>query len=51
MAREAGDLTLNPLNPRFEARYGHQIARYYDRMSRDNLFEPEGDPQPGDPPF
>lgn len=35
----------------FEARYGHQITRHYDSMSRDNLFESEGDPQPGDPPF
>ena len=35
----------------FEARYGHQITRYYDSMSRDNLFESEGDSQPGDPPF
>ncbi len=35
----------------FEARYGHQITRYYDSMSRDNLFDSEGDSQPGDPPF
>ena len=35
----------------FEARYGHQITRYYDSMSRDNLFGSEGDSQPGDPPF
>ena len=35
----------------FEARYGDQITRFYDSMSRDNLFKSEGDPQPGDPPF
>lgn len=35
----------------FEARYGHQITRYYDSLSRDNLFESEGDSQPSDPPF
>ena len=34
-----------------EARYGHQITRHYDSMSTDNLFESEGDPQQGDPPF
>ena len=35
----------------FEARYGHQITRYYDSMSSDNLVGSKGDPQPGDPLF
>ena len=35
----------------FEARYGDQITRFYDSMSRDNLFDSEGNSQPGDPPF
>lgn len=35
----------------FEARYGHQITRYYESVSRDNLFESGGDSQSGDPPF
>ena len=35
----------------FEARYGVQITRLHDSMSRDNLFKSEGDSQPGDPPF
>ena len=34
-----------------EVRYGGQITRFYDSMSRDNLFKSEGDSQPGDPPF
>ena len=35
----------------FEARYGDQITRFYDSMSRDNLFGSECDSQPGDQPF
>ena len=35
----------------FEARYGDQITRFYDSMSRDNLLHSDDDPQPGDPPF
>ncbi len=35
----------------FEARYGHQITRHYESLSRDNLVNSSGDPQPGDPPF
>ena len=35
----------------FEARYGDQITRYYDSISRDNFLELDADPQPGDPPF
>ena len=35
----------------FEARYGGQITRFYDSMSRDNLLHSDDDPQPGDPPF
>ena len=35
----------------FEARYGAQITRYYESLSKDNLVGYDGDPQPGDPPF
>ena len=35
----------------FEARYAHQITRFYDSMSSDNLLHSDDDPQPGDPPF
>ena len=35
----------------FEARYGGQITRFYDSMSRDKIVGYDGDPQPGDPPF
>lgn len=35
----------------FEARYGDQITRFYDSMSRDSLLHSDDDPQPGDPPF
>jgi hypothetical protein len=34
-----------------ETRNHLQITRYYDSMSRDKLFESEGDPQPRVPPF
>ena len=42
---------LETLFDLFEARYGNQISRFYDSMSRDNLIETDHDPQPGDPPF
>ena len=42
---------LESIFDHFEARYGHQITRYYDSVSSDNLVGSEGDPQPGDPPF
>ena len=42
---------LESIFDHFEARYGGQITRFYDSMSRDNLFKSEGDSQPGDPPF
>ena len=35
----------------FEARYGTQITRFYESMSRDNLIESDHDPQIDDPPF
>ena len=35
----------------FEARYGDQITRFYDSMSRDKIVGYDGDPQSGDPPF
>ena len=35
----------------FEARYGTQISRFYESMSRDNLIESDHDPRIDDPPF
>ena len=42
---------LESIFDHFEARYGGQITRLHDSMSRDNLFKSDGDSQPGDPPF
>jgi hypothetical protein len=36
---------------RFEARYGDQIHRYYQDRSRDNLWEPQDQPDWGDLPL
>ena len=44
-------LFLEHLFQLFEARYGDQITRFYDSMSRDKIVGYDGDPQPGDPPF
>ena len=35
----------------FEARYGTQISRFYESMSRANLIESDHNPQIDDPPF
>ena len=35
----------------FEARYGTQISRFYESLSRDNLIQSDHDPQIDDPPF
>lgn len=35
----------------FEARYGDQISRFYEDLSRHNLIEPDSDSQLDDPPF
>ncbi|MGH8433777.1 MAG: hypothetical protein ACRERX_04700 [Pseudomonas sp.] len=35
----------------FEARYGAQISRFYESMSRDNLIDSDHDQELDDPPF
>ena len=35
----------------FEGRYGDQLRRFYERMSRDNLLDAEVNLELDDPPF
>ena len=42
---------LESIFDHFEARYGGQITRLYDSMSRDKIVGFDGDSQPSDPPF
>ena len=35
----------------FEARYGDQIHRYYEDLSRDSFIDSDIHPNPDDPPF
>ena len=42
---------LESIFDHFEARYGGQITRLHDSMSRDKIVGYDGDSQPGDPPL
>ncbi len=42
---------LHEVLDRFEARYGHQIHRYYDDRSQHNLIKPDPHRSTDDPPF
>ena len=44
-------LFLEQLLNLFEARYGDQVHRFYEDLSRHNLIEPDIDRQLDDPPF
>ena len=44
-------LFLEHLFHLFEARYGHQITRFYEDISRHNLIEPDINSELDDPPF
>ena len=44
-------LFLEHLFQLFEARYGHQITRFYEDISRHNLVEPDPNIELDDPPF
>ena len=42
---------LHEILERFEARYGHQIQRYYDDRSQHNLMKPDPHRSTVDPQF
>ena len=44
-------LFLENLINLFEARYGDQVHRFYENLSKHNLIEPDTDTQLDDPPF
>ena len=44
-------LFLEHLFQLFEARYGHQITRFYEDLARHNLVEPDPNIELDDPPF